>query len=119
VFFGPLAAAGQVIKTRTTRGMLFPSLVLTVVAALIWFGYGFYIMDIPIMIPNALGILFGIVQILLYTWAKKQEKMVSISSTDEGFAPVQGHDDVLLREESSSSIGLIRDDASILNVENA
>jgi uncharacterized protein with PQ loop repeat len=70
MFAGPLGAAKQVIRTRSTHGMPLAPLCLTVICSLLWFAYGLYIFQIPIMIPNGLGILCGIFELVLYAWAK-------------------------------------------------
>ena len=73
MLFGPLAAAGKVVRMRSTQTMPFPPLVLTLLSSTIWCAYGVYIREIPVIIPNSLGILFGIIQISLWTWARQQE----------------------------------------------
>ncbi|KAH9258121.1 hypothetical protein BASA81_003684 [Batrachochytrium salamandrivorans] len=71
MYFGPLAAAGEVVKKRNNQGMILPQLALTVLCGLLWFVYGWYIADIPVMIPNAIGTVFGVLQLALYFWAKR------------------------------------------------
>jgi solute carrier family 50 protein (sugar transporter) len=112
MLFGPLAAAGQVIKSRSTRGMPFPPLVLTFVSSFVWFFYGLYILEVPVMIPNGLGMVFGILQLSLYFWASRQEKKNSTVREDEtGFEPIDSHaNGSFLRESSTASIGILRDD---------
>jgi len=93
MLFAPLAAAGQVIRTRSTRGMPFLPLVFVfctraplrafcprceltrarTACSLAWFLFGLNLCNLPIMIPNALGIVFGAAQLSLYAWARRQE----------------------------------------------
>ena len=112
MLFGPLAAAGQVIRSRSTRGMPFPPLVLTLVASLLWFIYGLYIFEVPIMIPNGLGIFFGITQISLYFWARRQEKSVAPAFEEAAFVPIASTDQGLLRDSSTASEGILGDMSS-------
>lgn len=39
-----------------------------------WFIYGFYIMDWNVLIPNGLGLLFAVLQIIVYIYFAKKEK---------------------------------------------
>jgi solute carrier family 50 protein (sugar transporter) len=73
MLFSPLAAAGTIIKSRSTKGMPFLPLLLIFVCSTIWFGFGLNICDLPIMIPNGLGVIFGTAQLSLYYWARRYE----------------------------------------------
>jgi solute carrier family 50 protein (sugar transporter) len=95
MLFGPLAAARDVIRSRSARGLSLLPLVMTLVASLVWCSYGVYIQNIPAIVPNGLGILFGILQLVLFAWAKNQEKkgLGGIGDEEEalpndGFEPV-------------------------------
>lgn len=88
MFFGPLAAAGDVIKSRSASGMSFPPLLLTLFCSSAWFAYGVYIQVIPAIIPNAFGIVFGIMQITLYFWAKAQERKIASGDAPLDFEPM-------------------------------
>ena len=78
MLFSPLAAAKQVIKTRSTQGMPFLPLLFTFISSVVWFLYGLYLCNPQIMVPNGLGIFFGAVQLLLFRWAKRQEELLSL-----------------------------------------
>ena len=73
MLYGPLAAAGEVIRTRSTSTLPLMPLVWTLIASSLWFSYGVYIRELPVYIPNALGVIFGILQISLYAWARRHE----------------------------------------------
>jgi len=89
MLFGPLAAAGEVIRARSARGLSLLPLVMTLVASITWFSYGVYIKEIPAMIPNGLGIIFGMAQILLFAWAKGQEnKIAKDGLSADDFEPI-------------------------------
>jgi hypothetical protein len=64
------------------------------------------------MIPNGLGILFGIVQLALYSWAKKQEKLHPVQATDDGFLPIDVSHSEIIREDSVGSLGIIQEHCS-------
>jgi len=83
MFFGPLMAARQVIRARSTLGMPFPPLVLTLCTSAVWLVYGVYLCNAQTMIPNGLGVVFGVAQISLYAWAKQHEKRALLSGFDE------------------------------------
>jgi solute carrier family 50 protein (sugar transporter) len=92
MLFGPLAAAREVIRSRSARGLSLLPLIMTLVASITWCTYGIYIQNVPAIVPNALGILFGILQIILFAWAKKQETkkhaMDDEGLPNDGFQPV-------------------------------
>jgi hypothetical protein len=80
--FSPLAVAQQVIRTRSVVGMPFLPLVLNFISSCVWFNYGLYICNIQAMIPNAFGIIFAIMQLSLYGWAKNQQHKILIQGSD-------------------------------------
>lgn len=73
MLFGPLASMGEVIRTRSTASFPFPPLLWTLIASTLWCVYGVYIGEVPVYLPNALGILFGFVQISLFVWARSHQ----------------------------------------------
>jgi len=108
MLFGPLAAAGDVIRSRSAKGLSLLPLIMTLLSSMVWFSYGLYIKEIPAMIPNALGVIFGILQLILYAWARRQEhKIIEEISIDDEFQPVSGRrPDAALRQRASS-LGVI------------
>jgi solute carrier family 50 protein (sugar transporter) len=102
--FGPLAAAGQVIRTRSVQGMPFLPLICTLISSLVWSGYGLYICNVQVMIPNGFGILFGILQLSLYGWAKNQEAKVQLLSQDS-FRATTPMAETALDDDSASTDG--------------
>jgi solute carrier family 50 protein (sugar transporter) len=78
MLFGPLIAAGEVIRKRSSRGMIPSQMIMTLICSTSWFSYGLYIFNIPAMLPNVLGVLFGVVQLCLYCWARHVEQQQAI-----------------------------------------
>lgn len=106
MLFGPLAAAGDVIRSRSSKGISLLPMIMTLVSSIVWFSYGLYIKEIPAMIPNALGVVFGILQLILYAWARNQErKLLDDDILDEEFEPVSGRRPSLSQRQRVASLG--------------
>jgi len=66
MYGAPLTIMKRVILTKSVKYMPFLVSFFTVINSSCWLAYGFYIGDIWIFIPNASGLLLGIVQLILY-----------------------------------------------------
>ncbi|XP_068651972.1 bidirectional sugar transporter N3-like [Aristolochia californica] len=66
VFVAPLSIMKQVIHTKSIEFMPFPLSFFLTLSAIAWFFYGFFIRDYFIALPNIIGFIFGVLQIVLY-----------------------------------------------------
>jgi len=62
----PLAVLMEVLNTRSPKFLSFPLAASQTVCSSLWVVYGFLISQIPVMVPNVLGVLFSLAQILLF-----------------------------------------------------
>ncbi|XP_039139092.1 bidirectional sugar transporter SWEET15-like [Dioscorea cayenensis subsp. rotundata] len=62
----PLSTIWQVIKTRSVNRMPFYDPLLTTVGAALWLAYGLLMKNIKIAVPNALSLMFGVIQMAVY-----------------------------------------------------
>jgi len=107
MLFGPLAAANQVIRQRSSKGMSLLPMLMTLLSSSVWCLYGVYIKIIPSVIPNALGIMFGIMQLGLYAWAKGQDrKLLEQDILDDEFQPVSSRPRTGSMRQRASSLGI-------------
>jgi len=86
VFFygGPLSVIGSVIKEKSSVRIHRRTLIMNTVNGAFWTAYAISIVDFYIMIPNALGVLLGFVQILLcMVYPAKQVRSISEAEIDD------------------------------------
>ncbi|XP_074268505.1 bidirectional sugar transporter SWEET9-like [Silene latifolia] len=87
VFAAPLSVMKMVIKTKSVEFMPFCLSFSLTLCAVMWFFYGFLIQDFYIAMPNVLGFLLGITQMLLYiiyknSSPKNQQKNLMVNEND-------------------------------------
>ncbi|XP_063933580.1 uncharacterized protein LOC135145415 [Zophobas morio] len=77
-YFSPLTTLYEVIKKKDASTLSTPLTVTLTVNCCLWLSYGFYLADRAIYIPNVLGLLFCVIQIIAILLYKRKNRPSSI-----------------------------------------
>ncbi|KAL3728532.1 hypothetical protein ACJRO7_033167 [Eucalyptus globulus] len=72
VFAAPLGIVARVVRTKSVEFMPFSLSFFLTLSAIMWFGYGFFQKDWCIMIPNIVGFVLGLSQMVLYGYYRNK-----------------------------------------------
>ncbi|GLJ19393.1 hypothetical protein SUGI_0349410 [Cryptomeria japonica] len=92
MYASPLSVVGDVIRTKSVKYMPFLVSLFSTLNALVWSAYSLMARDIFIAVPNGIGFLLGITQLVVYFIYRTSEPILPISSefpetkkTDDAF----------------------------------
>nr|GMD45415.1 SWEET sugar transporter [Ipomoea batatas] len=78
MYAAPISVMISVIKTRSVEYMTFIVSLFLLLNAAAWFAFAMFLMDLYIIVPNVIGIMSGIAQLIIYMiYKKKSSKVIS------------------------------------------
>ncbi|KGN46429.1 bidirectional sugar transporter N3 [Cucumis sativus] len=76
VFAAPLSILRQVMTTKSVEFMPFTLSFFLTLSAIMWFAYGLLLNDICIAIPNVVGFILGLLQMVVYAIYRKRKIVI-------------------------------------------
>ncbi|GLJ19394.1 hypothetical protein SUGI_0349460 [Cryptomeria japonica] len=80
MYASPLSVVGDVIRTKSVKYMPFLVSLFSTLNALVWSAYSVMARDIVIAVPNGIGFLLGITQLVVYLIYRSSESVLPIST---------------------------------------
>ncbi|XP_046864989.1 sugar transporter SWEET1-like [Xenia sp. Carnegie-2017] len=79
MFGSPLLSFAKILRTRSSESLSFPLSMMTVLNSGLWLLYGHLINDVYIVVPNVLGLILGLLQIVLFCLFPSSGRPVVVS----------------------------------------
>jgi solute carrier family 50 (sugar transporter) len=102
MYASPLGVVALVIRTRSVEFMPLPLSIASLSCSLAWFFYGLEIRVYGCVIPNGLGVVFGIAQVLIYWRIYKLEKLAAKEMKKEPIGADSGAEPGMISEPGGS-----------------
>ncbi|XP_059075308.1 bidirectional sugar transporter SWEET1a-like [Cryptomeria japonica] len=89
----PLSVVGDVIRTKSVKYMPFLVSLFTTLNALVWSAYSIIAKDIFIAVPNGIGFLLGVIQLVVYLIYRSSEPVLRVSTELQKLPEIEMIDD--------------------------
>ncbi|XP_057871444.1 bidirectional sugar transporter SWEET5 [Cryptomeria japonica] len=94
MYASPLSVVGGVIKTKSVKYMPFLVSLFSTLNALVWSVYSVIAKDIFIAVPNGIGFLLGIAQLVVYFIYRSPEPVLPVSTELHKLPEIKKIDDI-------------------------